>query len=226
MHRTRSGGRGSSAAAHRAAARAVAARDRAPSWGRWAGRGGGVGPRGGGCRARGGRRRAPRGRWSRCGRAGLVRRCDRRLGVVRESVGVGGDLAQPAGDRGLEVAGDAHPLRLGGVARVALAVAGQPRRGPRQGALQERLPAHPPPHEQRQRDGDDREQGLGNVVDRRVRRDADAAQHDHAGRRGGQPAAVATCRPAGRARSQARSPASPSARRGSPRAAPARSGRA
>ena len=72
-----------------------------------------------------------------------------------------GDLAEAVGDRGLEVGRDAHPLLLGGVAQVALALALPARRLRLECPMQPRLPLRPPADEERQPDGDEGQTAAG-----------------------------------------------------------------
>src|SRR5215216_3346320 len=65
----------------------------------------------------------------------------------------------PTGSSARAIAGDAHALLLGGVARVALAIAREPLRLAHQVALEQRLAAHPAPDQQRQRDRHERQHG-------------------------------------------------------------------
>src|SRR5829696_1054883 len=92
----------------------------------------------------------------------------------------------PTGSSARAIAGDAHALLLGGVARVALAIAREPLRLAHQVALEQRLAAHPAPDQQRQRDRHERQHGVTRRVDRRIGRRARRGERHDADRGGGE----------------------------------------
>jgi hypothetical protein len=104
--------------------------------------------------------------------------------AVGQGVGAAHDVLQATGDRGLQVAGDPHPLLLGRLAHVALAVAREALRALREPALQERLPTDPAADEQRQRHGHEREQRVPGRLRSGVGRHARGRGHDGCQRRG------------------------------------------
>ncbi len=117
-------------------------------------------------------------------------RGERLAGAVRvaadqpvELSGLAHDRAEPARDRGLQVGRDPHPLLVGRLPRVPLAVALEPVRALAVLVLEQRLPARPAADEQRQRGGDQRHRRVGEVAGVRVEPDPRADDRDH-GRRG------------------------------------------
>jgi hypothetical protein len=78
------------------------------------------------------------------------------------------DQAQDVGNRRVQVGGDPHPLLLGGVERVALALALEALRLFPELVLQQHLAADPAPDEQRHRDRDRRQDHVCGALHRRV----------------------------------------------------------
>ena len=118
---------------------------------------------------------------------------DRRQRRPVDALRVGGrdDVVQAAGDRGVQVAGDPHPLLLGRGAGVALAVALQAQGALHEAVLQQRLPAHPPAGEQRHRDRDESQHHVPDRIDRGVGERARRGDHHDAQRRAHEPSSPA-----------------------------------